>query len=140
MPMLFGQRPCSYWHARHSQHRHRSASIYQITHFGILQIRVYALRAIVTRSVDLKSVFTDEYKVFLQRLVSARRKAGLTQQELASRLNKPQSFVSKFERRERRLDVLEFIIICRALDVDACGIIREVEDSLFRESIPREQA
>ena len=48
----------------------------------------------------------------------ARRQAGLTQQHLASRLNKHQSFVSKFERRERRLDVLEFVTICRALNVD----------------------
>ena len=88
----------------------------------------------------MKSVFTDEYKVFLRRLVSARREAELTQQELASRLNRPQSFVSKYERRERRLDVLEFVIVCHVLKVDACSIIREVEESLLRGSNPREQS
>ena len=82
----------------------------------------------------MHSVFTDEYEVFLRRLISARKEAGLTQQELASRLNRPQSFVSKYERRERRLDVLEFVVVCRALNADACSIIREIEDSLFRES------
>ena len=89
---------------------------------------------------SLKSVFTDEYQAILERLVSTRKEAGVTQQELASRLNRHQSFVSKFERRERRLDVLEFITVCRALGVDAYSIMREVEDSLFRDSKPHELA
>ena len=82
----------------------------------------------------MKSVFTEEYEVLLRRLISARGDAGLTQQDLANRLNRPQSFVSKYERRERRLDVLEFVLVCRVLDVDACSIIRVVEESLFGES------
>ena len=82
----------------------------------------------------MKSVFTEEYEAFLRRLVSARREAGLTQQELANRIDRPQSFVSKYERRERRLDVLEFIRVCRELDVDTCSIIREVEGRLFGKS------
>ena len=88
----------------------------------------------------MKSVFTDQYEVMLRRLISARTEAGLTQQDLASRLNRPQSFVSKYERRERRLDVLEFVVVCRVLKVDACSIIREVEDSLSRESNPSGQS
>ena len=82
----------------------------------------------------LKSVFTDEYEAFLRRLVSARIEAGLTQQELANRINRPQSFVSKYERRERRLDVLEFISVCHVLNADTCSIIREIEGYLFTES------
>ena len=81
----------------------------------------------------MKSIFTDEYGVFLQRLVSARRGAGLTQQDLATRINRPQSFVSKYERGERRLDVLEFVMVCHALSVDPCSIIREVESRLFEQ-------
>ena len=84
----------------------------------------------------LKSIFTDEYEALLKRLVAARREAGLTQQDLATRINRPQSFVSKYERGERRLDVLEFVMVCRLLMVDACSIIREIEDSLFQESNP----
>ena len=86
----------------------------------------------------MKSVFTDEYGILLRRLISARGEAGFTQQDLANRLSKPQSFVSKYERRERRLDVLEFVLVCRVLKVDACSIIRMVEDSLLGESNPLE--
>ena len=86
----------------------------------------------------MKSIFTDEYEVFLQRLVAARREAGLTQQDLATRINRPQSFVSKYERGERRLDVLEFVMICHAVSVDPCSIIREVESRLLGQSHPGE--
>ena len=78
----------------------------------------------------MKTIFTTEYEVLLRRLISARKADGVTQQELASRLDKPQSFVSKYERQERRLDVLEFVVICRSLGVDACSVIREIEDRL----------
>jgi transcriptional regulator with XRE-family HTH domain len=51
-------------------------------------------------------------------MVGARKAAGLTQQALAHRLKKPQSFVAKYEGGERRLDVVEFIAIARALSAD----------------------
>ena len=86
----------------------------------------------------MKSIFTDEYDVFLRRLVSARREARLTQLDLATRINRPQSFVSKYERGERRLDVLEFVMVCHALSVDPCSIIREVESRLLGQSHPEE--
>ena len=57
---------------------------------------------------------SDAYKAMIDRLVDARRAAGIRQVELAERLGKPQSFISKVERRERRIDVVEFIIIARA--------------------------
>jgi len=47
-------------------------------------------------------------------MVGARKAAGLTQQALALRLKKPQSFVAKYEGGERRLDVVEFITVARA--------------------------
>jgi len=50
--------------------------------------------------------------------VQARKDAGLTQQELAMRLGRPQSFVSKTERGERRLDVIEFLEVAQALNLD----------------------
>jgi len=78
----------------------------------------------------LKSVFTEEYEYFLQTLISARKSADITQQELAKSLNKPQSFVSKYERRERRLDVVEFVIIARTIGFDPCTIIKEIESRL----------
>jgi transcriptional regulator with XRE-family HTH domain len=75
----------------------------------------------------LKSVFTSEYEAFLQSLISARKTADITQQDLAGRLGKPQSFVSKYERRERRLDVVEFVKIAKAIGIDPCEIVREIE-------------
>lgn len=88
----------------------------------------------------MKSIFTNEYKVLLQRLISARKEAGVRQQELAGRLGKPQSFVSKYERRERRLDVVEFVTICRALNVDARSIVGEIENCLFAKPNPKDKA
>ena len=85
----------------------------------------------------MKTIFTNEYEVLLRRLISARKANGVTQQELARRLDKPQSFVSKYERRERRLDVLEFVVICRYLGIDACSIIREIEERLPAGSNPK---
>ena len=80
---------------------------------------------------SLKSVFTEEYRALLERLIWARRKAQFTQLELASRIHRPQSFVSKYERGERRLDVLEFVRVCHVLEVDPCNIIRDIEVHLF---------
>jgi transcriptional regulator with XRE-family HTH domain len=72
-----------------------------------------------------KSAFSDPYRKLLADLVESRRAAGLTQHELAERLGRPQSFVSKYERAERRLDVAEFVTISRELAVDPCKLIRK---------------
>lgn len=54
-----------------------------------------------------KSIFSKSYKIFLRRLRAAREDAKIDQRELAMRLRKTQSFVSKCERGERRIDVIE---------------------------------
>lgn len=54
-----------------------------------------------------KSVYSKEYKDIIDRLKTARIEAGLAQQEVADKLGKPQSYVSKIESGERRLDVVE---------------------------------
>ena len=56
-------------------------------------------------------------------LIQARQKAGLTQADLAGLLRRPQSFVSKFEAGERRLDVVEFLEVAQALECLATDII-----------------
>ena len=53
------------------------------------------------------------YRRFLQRLREARAEAGLTQAEVAQRLRKPQSFVSKNETGERRVDIVELADLAR---------------------------
>jgi len=52
-------------------------------------------------------VYTNEYKEIINRLKKARTEAGLSQQDVADKLGKPQSYVSKIESGERRLDVVE---------------------------------
>jgi transcriptional regulator with XRE-family HTH domain len=59
-------------------------------------------------------------------MIEARKAAGLTQQALAKRLKRHQSFVAKYETGERRLDVIEFLIIARALGADPIRILRSV--------------
>jgi transcriptional regulator with XRE-family HTH domain len=65
-----------------------------------------------------KSVHTPEHRALRELLVEARDKADLTQQKLAKRLGRPQSFVAKYEGGERRLDVIEFITIARVIGAD----------------------
>lgn len=77
----------------------------------------------------VKSTFTKEYQQFLRYLIAERKKAGLTQNGLAQRLQKPQSFVSKYETGERRLDVAEFIQIARAIGLSPSRIIEQIENT-----------
>ena len=72
---------------------------------------------------------SEAEKRFREHLVSARKKADLTQAELSSRLSRPQSFVSKYERGERRLDVIEFHEVACALGINPVQFLAE----LYRE-------
>lgn len=58
-------------------------------------------------------------------LVAVREKAGIRQQPLADKLGKPQSFIAKCEGGERRIDLIEFIAISRALDADPIKLSRD---------------
>ena len=75
-----------------------------------------------------KSVYTAAYAKMLSCLVKARQTAGLNQVELAERLGRPQSFVSKIEKGERRIDVVELIAICNQLRVDPADVIAVMND------------
>lgn len=59
------------------------------------------------------SVHTPRYRLLLKRLKEARKKAGLTQVEVAAALKQPQSFVSKCESGERRIDALELELFAK---------------------------
>ena len=78
----------------------------------------------------MKSVFTREYAKFLDVLVEARKAADLSQQGLANKLGRPQSFVSKYERGERRLDVIEFLHVANAIGLSAADTIAKLEHEL----------
>jgi transcriptional regulator with XRE-family HTH domain len=65
-------------------------------------------------------------------MIEARVSASLTQAELAERLSRPQSFVSKYERGERRLDVIEFLEVSKAIGIDASKLIKDLADTGFQ--------
>lgn len=75
----------------------------------------------------MSSLFPDLYDRCLALLVEARKKAGVTQTELAAELGRPQSFVAKYESRERRLDVAEYLMIAKALGADPHKLTRAAE-------------
>lgn len=60
-------------------------------------------------------------------MIDARRKAGLTQQQLAKRLGRHQSFVAKYETGERRLEVIEFVQICCVIGIRPERVLKGLE-------------
>lgn len=71
----------------------------------------------------------DANQLLMKALIDARHSASLTQAEVAEVLGRPQSFVSKYEQGERRLDVVEFVQVCRAIRVDPVPILMAIRDA-----------
>lgn len=74
-----------------------------------------------------RSLFSLRHERLRRLLADARRTAGLTQTDLALKLRRPQSYVSKYERGERRLDVVEFLEVVSALKTDPCRLLHEID-------------
>lgn len=72
-----------------------------------------------------KSLTSAEYDRLVAMLKAVRRAAGIRQQPLAEKLGKHQSFVAKYEDKQRRIDLIEFIAIARALGADPLKLFRE---------------
>jgi len=70
---------------------------------------------------------SEGYKIVGDSLSQMRKAAGLSQVELADRLGKPQSFVSSYERGQRRVDLMEFLLIVTTMGGDACALFIEIE-------------
>jgi len=75
-----------------------------------------------------KSLKSPEYARLVAALVAVRHAAGVSQQVLANKLGRPQSFIAKYEGGERRIDVVEFIAIARALGADPIKLFRDFVD------------
>lgn len=74
----------------------------------------------------------EQYRIVGERLAAARRQTSVTQQELAGRLGKPQSFVSEYERGQRRVDVLEFLVISQTLGINPLDLFAEIAKAAGR--------
>lgn len=79
-----------------------------------------------------KSIYSREYAIFLEQLRNARERKGLTQTQVAERLGQTQSFVSKVERGERRIDIVELRAICSAIGVSFGAFVSQMEKALDR--------
>ena len=95
--------------------------------FGIIRSWDQLLRLMAPRMS--KSIRSPQHTRLRELLVAARKKAGLTQQDVADRLGRPQSFVAKYEGGERRLDVVEFLQIAGVLGADPVRIVRALNAS-----------
>ncbi len=74
-----------------------------------------------------KTIYSKGYLTLIERLRNAREKLDLSQTELADRMGQSQSFVSKSERGERRIDIVELHAFCDALDIPFVPFIAEIE-------------
>ncbi len=77
----------------------------------------------VARSSSANGFRDPRYRQAVERLISARKDAGLSQAALADALGRHQQFVSRYELGERRLDFVEFIDIATALQIDPFAIL-----------------
>lgn len=76
------------------------------------------------------SLHRPQYELFRKMMVVAREEAGLTQVQVASGLGRPQSFVSKYERGDRRLDFTEFVEIANVLGIDVAKFLATYQDNV----------
>lgn len=73
-----------------------------------------------------RSMYNPAYVRLREGLVAARRARGMSQEQLATALDRPQSFISKYENGERRLDFIEVLEIAELLRLDACDLVQQV--------------
>lgn len=76
------------------------------------------------------TLHSNNYQIFRTLLINARTDAGLTQVNIAEKLNKPQSYVSKYERGERRLDFPEFIELAEIMGIDIAKFVDAYKASI----------
>ena len=77
-----------------------------------------------------KSLHDPDYVAIIAALISRRKNIGMTQWDLAVAMAVDQSWISKIERRERRIDALELLKVCRTLEIDPGEILRPIWEAL----------
>jgi len=75
----------------------------------------------------MSSVYSAEYQMVIKALREARIASHITQDELARAFGRPQSFIAKVESGERRLDVVEFVKLCRLVHISPDSILRKIK-------------
>jgi transcriptional regulator with XRE-family HTH domain len=77
-----------------------------------------------------KTIYTREYEVVLRLLKEARENSRVTQVKLAKKLRQSQSFVSKIERGDRRLDIIQLRTICKLVGTTLPEFVQRLEEEL----------
>ena len=77
-----------------------------------------------------KSIYSPEFVQLIGWLVQKRKQARLSQRQLAEKIGVIHSLVGKVEQGERRLDVIELIVYCRAMGADPSELIGELQENL----------
>ena len=90
----------------------------------------FTVRSMKRKNEPEKSIYTDEYAAVLRLLKAARKKSGVTQIELAERVGPTQSFVSKVERGDRRLDIVQLRSILLEFGVTLPDFVRQLEAAI----------
>ncbi|MBM3130226.1 MAG: helix-turn-helix transcriptional regulator [Chloroflexi bacterium] len=80
-----------------------------------------------------KSIHQEDYAFFLRHLRAIREQSGLTQEQVADEMGVTQTFISKCERGERRMDLLEVRKYCRTMRVPFGKFVADLERKLNRE-------
>lgn len=78
-----------------------------------------------------KSIHSTLYHRIIARLRAKREEKGLSQYQLSQILNVPQPYVSRIETCERRIDILELMNICEALDISLIDFVREIDEDIL---------
>jgi transcriptional regulator with XRE-family HTH domain len=81
-----------------------------------------------------------QYERFRALMIKVRKAKRVPQWELAQRIGRSQSYVAKYEGGRRRLDVVEFIDVAKALHVDPWRIIRRLTKELGQQDGPQDEA
>jgi len=82
-----------------------------------------------------RSISSKDYEKLRILLVQARKRLSLSQYDVAKLLGRPQSYISKYERGERRLDVIEFLEVAEALKVSTHSILAEIREEALTKTI-----
>lgn len=80
----------------------------------------------MARGSSKKSIYSPRYEKFLEMLRAARIAAGLSQREAAEKLERPQSYIWKSERNERRVDAIELLEFLAAYGVDPAEFLKRL--------------
>lgn len=73
-----------------------------------------------------KSAFDEPYIQIIDRLIARRKELGMSQTDVAAAYGEDQSFMSRVERRQRRIDVWEFVRFCRILKLDPGRVLEGI--------------